>query len=256
MNQRITQAIVNIGQQYSSLQQFSMIMNMTVMNSSTFNEHVARIRVATKTVVNNILDEARLEVRKAYTDVIASTDIPKVLDITVSYDGTWHTRGHTSMYGVGCVIDVLTGFVIDYQVMSKLCFGCSRAKKRLSARDFKQWYTAHATDCDINHTGSSGAMEAETALIMWKRSEQYGLCYTTVLSDGDASTFKHYAITYGAVVSLPKEECINHIGKRLGTSLRNVFSEWRTHHVTLGGRGHGTLKAATITSYNVTARMP
>ena len=34
-----------------------------------------------------------------------------------------------------------------------------------------------------------------------------------------------YAITYGAGVSLPKEECINHIGKRLGTALRNVVSE-------------------------------
>ena len=54
-------------------------------------------------------------------------------------------------------------------------------------------------------------------------------------------------ITYGAGVSLSKEECINHIVKRLGTALRNVVSEWRAHHVTLGGRDHGTLKAATIT---------
>ena len=35
-----------------------------------------------------------------------------------------------------------------------------------------------------------------------------------------------YAITtYGAGVSLSKEECINHIDKRLGTALRNVVSK-------------------------------
>ncbi|GFY06771.1 hypothetical protein TNCV_2203041 [Trichonephila clavipes] len=38
-----------------------------------------------------------------------------IVDIGVSYDGSWLIRGHTSNIGVGCVIDLLTGFVINYE---------------------------------------------------------------------------------------------------------------------------------------------
>ena len=41
------------------------------------------------------------------------------VDITVSYDGSWHKRGHPSMYGVAAVIDIYTGLVVDYVVLSK-----------------------------------------------------------------------------------------------------------------------------------------
>ena len=37
-------------------------------------------------------------------------DVP--INITVSYKGTWHKRGHTSLYGIGIVTDVVTGLVI------------------------------------------------------------------------------------------------------------------------------------------------
>ncbi|KAJ4432026.1 hypothetical protein ANN_20640 [Periplaneta americana] len=91
-------------------------------------------------------------------------------------------------------------------------------------------------------------MEAEAALILWKRSEQYGPRNTTILSDGDASTYKRLSDEkpHGASVAIQKEECINHIGKRLGTALRKAVSEWRTRGCKLGGRGRGTLKAMTI----------
>ena len=48
-----------------------------------------------------------------------------VVDVTVSFDGTWHKRGFTSNYGVGIVIDAMTGFVLDYTVLSKYCQACT-----------------------------------------------------------------------------------------------------------------------------------
>ncbi|GFV54314.1 uncharacterized protein TNCV_4365891 [Trichonephila clavipes] len=42
------------------------------------------------------------------------------------------------------------------------------------------------------------------------------------------------------------QECINHVGKRLGTGLRNAVKESRARGISLGGKGHGTLKEATI----------
>ena len=41
------------------------------------------------------------------------------VDLTARYDGTWMTRGHKSQYMIGCImIDVMTGLVIDLQVVS------------------------------------------------------------------------------------------------------------------------------------------
>ena len=249
VNQRITQAFIGIGQGFSQLQQFAMTMNMDVINKSSFNDHTVVMQKATESAANSVLEDARYEVRKAYSDISVTTKEPEMLDISVSFDGTWMTRGHTSMYGVGCVIDLLTGFVLDYTVMSKYCYRCTLAKNRMSVKDFRIWYAAHVSACDINHEGSSGAMEAEAALVLWKRSEKYGLRYTTMLSDGDSSTYKKLCDEkpYGGDIEIKKEECINHIGKRLGTALRNVVSEWRSRGITLGGRGHGMLKATTIT---------
>ena len=62
-------------------------------------------------------------------------------------------------------------------------------------------------------------------------------------------TFKHLCElnVYGEDVSLTKEECINHIAKRLDTALRKLSTQTKKAGVTLGGRGRGKLTLATIT---------
>ncbi|GFV33901.1 uncharacterized protein TNCV_1081971 [Trichonephila clavipes] len=52
----------------------------------------------------------------------------EITDLVLVFDGTWLTRGHTSLIGVGCVIDMLTGYVVDFEVLSKVCRHCSVAK--------------------------------------------------------------------------------------------------------------------------------
>ncbi|GFX89325.1 uncharacterized protein TNCV_1340241 [Trichonephila clavipes] len=50
----------------------------------------------------------------------------------VTFDGTRLTRGHSSQIGVGCVIDLLTEFVMDFfEIMSKRCIECEDAKSGL-----------------------------------------------------------------------------------------------------------------------------
>ncbi|GBO35397.1 hypothetical protein AVEN_112269-1 [Araneus ventricosus] len=51
--------------------------------------------------------------------------------ITVSYDGTCQKRGHTSLYGISIVVDILTGLVIDYEILSKYCPECTTVKRDL-----------------------------------------------------------------------------------------------------------------------------
>ena len=75
-----------------------------------------------------------------------------VIDVSVSYDGTWQKRGFTSLFGVGICIDVLSGLVIDYDVLSKYCHACKMTEaKDLPARDLAAWKEQHAPDCCQNH---------------------------------------------------------------------------------------------------------
>ena len=83
-------------------------------------------------------------------------------------------------------------------------------------------------------------MEAESAVRLWGRSEHLGFRYVTFLSDGDSSAFM--AVTnmndgqgpYTAKVE--KEECVNHIKKRMGTRLRKFFKKLKEEKVTKTGR--------------------
>ncbi|GFX84958.1 uncharacterized protein TNCV_4997891 [Trichonephila clavipes] len=102
------------------------------------------------------------EVRKAYE---ATTDAP-VVDISVSFDGKWLTRGYTSLIGIVCVVDILIGYVIDFEVMCKVCPRCSVSKSELgeSSAEYGIWFEGHRKDCDINHYGASTLMEMEAAL--------------------------------------------------------------------------------------------
>ena len=90
---------------------------------------------------------------------------------------------------------------------------------------FQDWHESHNQQCAINYTGCSGAMEVVAVCSLWRRLEARGLCYTGFLSDGDSKA-------YNAVIKLEvyggpvvKEECVNHVHKRMGTALRNLTKQ-------------------------------
>ncbi|GFX70309.1 uncharacterized protein TNCV_2955291 [Trichonephila clavipes] len=145
----------------------------------------------------------------------------------VTFDGTWLTRGHSSQIGVGCAIDLLTGFVMDFEIMSKRCIECEHGKSGFlgeNSAEFNFWYEGYISSCAINHVGSPCGMKQEAALKLYQRSEDNGFQYTTLLSDGDAKTYQYLNTkeVYGPEIKIKKEECINHVSKRLG----QCFSNW------------------------------
>ncbi|GFX11739.1 uncharacterized protein TNCV_4340841 [Trichonephila clavipes] len=90
--------------------------------------------------VNNLLQSAKCQYCEKQTLKLelgakeiknAYENGAEIADLSVSFDGTWLTRGHTSLIGVGCVIDMLTGYVVDFEVMSKVCRHCSVANNKL-----------------------------------------------------------------------------------------------------------------------------
>ncbi|KAI0222670.1 eIF-2-alpha kinase activator GCN1 [Lamellibrachia satsuma] len=183
-------------------------------------------------------------------DICQTPETEDVRDINVSYDASWMTRGHQSYYGIGSVIDLITCLVIDYTVLSLYCHGCTTVGDHMDKNtdDYRTWKANHV--CNKNFEGTAGAMDAEIAEILWRHSEQrHGFRYITVLSDGDAKKYNHLVSlnVYGDDCQVTKEECVNHVSKRMGTALRKVAAEGQQEGVVTGGRGHGKLTAAAIT---------
>ena len=122
------------------------------------------------------------------------------------------------------MIDILTGLVVDFEMLSKYCPECNASERDLGKNtpDYEIWYKGQKAECQKNHEGSSGSMEVKAAAAIWHRSEEEcKMRYTTMLSDGDSKTFLmlQEMKPYGPDVVITKEECINHIAKRLGTGL-------------------------------------
>ncbi|GFU92499.1 uncharacterized protein TNCV_4794281 [Trichonephila clavipes] len=152
------------------------------MSNKTFNSYKAKVLNGHLVGSNQLL----LDVRKNVRDAYGSKNDKDIVDIGVSYDGSWLTGRHASNLGVGCVIDLLTGFVIDYEVMSKRCGECEQTKFALNedSAEFRILYEEHQDVYSAIHVGSSGAMEVNAAVKLWERSESIGFRYTTLLSDG------------------------------------------------------------------------
>ncbi|KAK3860233.1 hypothetical protein Pcinc_033704 [Petrolisthes cinctipes] len=96
-----------------------------------------------------------------------------ILDIEVSYDGSWMTSGHKSKIGAAFVIDCFTGSVVDYLVLSSYCGTCTvLSRKKISSDERKKLKEKHQSKCKVNYTGSSGGMEKEAAVTLWKSSSE------------------------------------------------------------------------------------
>ena len=95
-----------------------------------------------------------------------------VVDVTVTCDGSWSHRGFVVNYGVIAVLSWETGQVLDVEVLSK---SCKEAETSMGSEseEFLEWMANHQDSCNSNYTGSSPAMEAEGASILWAIS--YGV---------------------------------------------------------------------------------
>lgn len=123
-----------MGKGHRALETFCMVMNMKPMNHRSYFSHIIALHKEFREEVDLSLVSARNEVRKCYGEIDNSGNNVGLIGITVSYDGTWQKRGFTSKYGIGCCIEVLTGLVIDFEVLSKFCNLCDKMKRKTKGR--------------------------------------------------------------------------------------------------------------------------
>ncbi|KAG0416847.1 hypothetical protein HPB47_006074 [Ixodes persulcatus] len=114
---------------------------------------------------------------------------------------------------------------LDTEVLSNYCLSCSRCKAFKDEGEEEVWQALHKLVCEKSTDGLFHAMEREAAMRIWQRSSSYAtpLQFTTFLSDRDSKAYAAVseANFYGTAPSV-KEDCNNHVAKRLGTGLRKL----------------------------------
>ncbi|KAK1874926.1 Protein RAD61 [Dissostichus eleginoides] len=120
-----------LGLGYAALKKISKVLGIPALHLKTYQRHDKRVTVAEIERGLESLHRTREQVRQAYADVdpdvaeLLREDAEAVINISVSFDGTWQKRGFTSHYGIGVCIDILTGLVIDYEILSCYCHACA-----------------------------------------------------------------------------------------------------------------------------------
>ncbi|GFW87110.1 uncharacterized protein TNCV_5124641 [Trichonephila clavipes] len=127
INSKLVSAFLSIGRGLAALETFSSALNMPTMDRKTFAKCMHNLSVKNKE----------------------------------------QKRGHTSNLGLGIIIDILSGLVLDFEVLSKYCHNCVVAGRDMGvdSAEFHIWQKGHADECDKNFDGTSGAMECLSFII-------------------------------------------------------------------------------------------
>ena len=257
MNSRIYYAMRSIGKGYKAIVKFLYLMNhpppMCEKNyrriSENFNSVIKR---EAKKIMKAACEEVRSIKNKMSSNQIPNPSLPSssqsvfastrskkpttasaITDIGVSVDGTWQRRGYVSLNGAVAVLSMDTGKVLDIEVMSRFCQGCTNAKVYQIKNPTKYDTLMKKHICRINHKGSAPAMEITGAKRIFERSIEINqLRYTEYFGDGDSKSFPSIENTYAPDI-VTKQECIGHVQKRVGTRLRELKKNVKG----LGGKG-------------------
>ena len=229
-NRRSVLAMRRIGGGHAALKKFCGVMNMPgPVTENNFRRHQKALLLALSPVAErsmNAAAAAAAEVRQFQTN---ETGVEHQTSCAVTLDGTRMRRGFSSLFGVFSCISWDTGLVVDADVLSKFCQGCSLARSRfeqgkMTHGQYVEWQEAHRQECSSTVDCSSPAMESKAAAMLWKQSEKVlGLKYSTFIADGDSKSYTavREANPHGGDESgqFVKEECVEHVQMRLSTAL-------------------------------------
>ena len=247
INRRSVLAMRLVGQGRESLKKVCATLDLPPpLAKKSFDFHRSALRQSTETLAQESMSRWSADLLSLRT----SSHAVNPADVVVSTDGTWMRRGYSSLYGVQTVISLETKKILDVEILSKSCARCRSWKSRLEKRkvskeEYDAWAAGHAGECHINTHVSSPAMESSAVVSLWARSQQLrGLRYVGYIGDGDSKGFRNVLQSkpYGDQDVI--KECVGHVQKRLGKSLRDLKQRLAGQKLAdgkrLGGKGRMT----------------
>ena len=134
VNRRAVLAGRNIGIGHTGLPKFAGTMNMPPpMNENAYRDHVAAMNAAAELICKESMSNASQQTKLFY-----EVEEDGKYDIGISADGTWRHRGYSSSYGVVPGISLVTGKVLNVEIMSKECRECVTRKRKEGTEEFQE----------------------------------------------------------------------------------------------------------------------
>ncbi|CAD7089200.1 unnamed protein product [Hermetia illucens] len=214
VNRHLTFVMRLLGVGLSGINIFCAMMDLGPgLSKSGYYSILDTIHIAVKSVAKVLFRKAAQEEKKANEQEGNIAD-----EVTVSGDGSWAKRGFTSLLGIVSLIGKYSNKVIDVMVKSKVCKACEKWVGKENKDEYLEWYEDHQTECTANHEGSSGKMEVDGVIEMFRRSvEELGVKYKKYIGDGDSKTYKNLleANIYNNDPKVEKNECVLHVKRRM-----------------------------------------
>ena len=242
-NVRAVAAARNCGFGYDKLVRFFAGLDVPQpMHLKTFQRINGEVHDAADLAVEECLARSAKAIREYYVRLDDTLTNDDTIPLVVSYDGTWHKRGHSSHHGIGVIIEVHTGFVLDYHIISTYCQGCANGPKQNDPL-YAAWLLKHTASCQKNYEGSAPSMEVAAAEILFRRSVQkYNFKYLTMLCDGDAKAVERINAINVYEEKVTKEDCVNHIAKRMWHGIEVIKKKLKGTPQSITGLGKVTAK--------------
>ena len=111
VNHDAVHASLNAGMGADKFTKFCENSDIETMHTSSFHDHADKIYEKNTELRRLVFTKSLEFVRQEHTKVVNYPDENGILNISVTFDWTWLTRGFTSNVRSGLAIDMMTGLV-------------------------------------------------------------------------------------------------------------------------------------------------
>ena len=223
LNLRSLIAVHTTSRSWEDFRMTCSLLDLDVPAAAMSQRHMNNFVQSTTSIVSKSMKGSAVHV---HCSLPSEPSLPvHIRNCTVSFDASWHRRGHFSNEGFAAAIDSQFGKVLDYQLYDRVCYPCSKwneDRKSSNPEEYQEYWDLHKDFCSANFAGSSQSMESSAAVDIWMRSiAKHDLVYGTYIGDGDSSSYKNLVKSdpYNGVACVRKEECLGHVQKRIKTRL-------------------------------------
>ena len=152
-----------------------------------------------KSLSHIVVNIAKNSCERAANELRAKYQVPEddMLEVEVSYDGAYQRRGGSkggghSRYCFASAISTVSGKVLDFEVACNSCRLWTEKQQalrenRIGRDQYVDWFSKHQKDCQAKEYGdiNSVALESKLAPLIFERSIDKKLIYSSVVADGD-----------------------------------------------------------------------
>ena len=110
------------GMSWRDLHKIATVFDMPPPVQTMQSRYAIRLENVTKSAVKISMSEAAGHLHRK----VDSEPSPesKALNVPISFDSSWQSRGFYSNMGFGAAISISTNKVLDYEILSRLCEKC------------------------------------------------------------------------------------------------------------------------------------